>query len=265
MKEILQIDPGNQMYQEMVAGYYLSSAEDALDMNQHRQALKFLDEGLEVCPGNAELQSFAGAVYLDMGDKPQAEAVFQKTIDVNPTETKPYIAVAHHYLDRRMMDDAKAYFAKAMELDPGNPQTYIDIASEYCSFHMCEDAQKYYEMAKKMKPRDVAILVLIVEALMEHECSEYGIQYARELVSIAPADPKSYFYLGLAYHFDDMIDEAMDTLIEGLEIAEETGNDEMISEIEGLYSHIEFTNSPFGRLLDGGIESLLDGFFDAEE
>ena len=164
-----------------------------------------------------------------------------------------------------MMDDAEAYFAKARELDPDNPQTYIDIAREYCSFHMCEDAQKYYEMAKKIKPGDTNILVLIVEALMDYECSEYGIQYARELMSIAPADPRSYFYLGLAYHFDDMDDEAMDTLIEGLEIAEDTGNDEMITEIEGLYSHIEFINSPFGRLWDGGIESLLDGFFDAEE
>jgi len=258
LKEILKIDPGNELYQDLVSQYYLGSAKDALDMNKHKIALRFLNEGLEACPHNIELQAFTGAVYLDMMDKPQAEAVFQKIIDVNPTETKRYVAAAHHYLDREMRDDAETYFAKAIELDADNPQTYIDIAGAYCSSHICEGALKYFEIAKKMRPGDAAILALIVETLMGRDCQKHGVQYAEELMGMAPDDPRSYLHLGMAYYLEDLDDEAMDTLIEGLEIAEETGDEEIIAEIDGLYNRIELANSPFGGFFDADLRDLMD-------
>ena len=258
LKEILKIDPGNELYQDLVSQYYLGSAEDALDMNKYKAALRFLNEGLEACPHNIELQAFAGAVYLNMMDKPQAEAVFQKIIDVNPTETKRYVAAAHHYLDSGMMDDAEAYFAKVVELDPDNPQTYIGIAGVYCSSHICEGALKYFEIAKKIRPGDAAILALIVETLMERDCQKHGVRYAEELMGMAPDDPRSYLHLGMAYHLEELDDEAMDTLIEGLEIAEKTDNKEMCAEIEELYNRIEFTDSPFGGLFDADLADLMD-------
>ncbi len=218
IKEILKIDPGNKLYQEMLGYYYLARAKDALDMGKQRAALNFLDEGLEVCPDDIELRTFVGAVYLDMGDKSQAEAAFQEVIDANPMETEPYVMVAHHYLDNRMVDDAEAYFTKAIKLDPDNPHIYIDIAGEFCSFDICEYAQKYFGMAKKKGAGDANVLIAIVELLMRHDCSEYGIQYAKELVSLAPDDPKSYFLLALAYHLNDMDDEAMDMLIQAISI-----------------------------------------------
>ena len=260
MREILKIDPNNELYQEMVGQYYLARATDDLNANKHKSALRFLNEGLEVCPNNTELQAFAGAVYLGMGDKLEAEAVFQKIIAVDPTDTGPYIIAAHHYLENDMIDDAESYFAKVIELDPDNPQLYIDIADEYCCLHICKQSRKYLEMAKKMRPGDATTLTAIVESLMGQECGEYGVPYAKELMSVAPDDPKSYFFLGLAYYFDDMEDEAMDTLLEGLEIAEETENDEMIDEIEGLYSHIEFGGSPFGNLWDEELAELMNEF-----
>ena len=157
-----------------------------------------------------------------------------------------------------MMDDAEAYLAKAIELGPDSPQTYIDIAGVYCSSHICEGALKYFEIAKKMRPGDVTILGLIVEALMGRDCQKHGVQYAEELMNMAPDDPRSYLHLGMAYYLEDLDDEAMDTLIEGLEIAEETDNDEMIDEIEELCNRIEFTNSPFGDFFGADMEDLMD-------
>ena len=189
---------------------------------------------------------------------------------IDPVDSKPYIRGPYSSISDLNMAVSRIWqghydIHETTHIDPARVKSELrDVMAT---------AVGNFEMAKKMRPGDVDIQVLIVEELMDHECSKHGIQYARELMSLAPNDARSYFYLGLAYHFDDMYDEAMDTLIEGLEIAEETGNDEMINEIEGLYSHIEFINGPFGRLwgggieslLDGGIESLLDGFFDEEE
>jgi tetratricopeptide (TPR) repeat protein len=268
MKEILKLDPGNRLYQEMVGQYYLGRAEDALDMKKYEVALRFLDEGLEVCPGNIELRAFVGAVYLDMGDKPKAEAAFRETIDIDSTDmgehkVRPYIAVAHHYLDNDMMDDAEAYFAEAIEFDPDNPHVYVDIAGEYCRLDLCEDARRYFEMAKKAKPKDASVLVAIVDRLIRRECFEYGLQYAKELMSIAPDDPKSYFFLGLAYHLNDMNDEALNTLMKGMDMATRTGDDETFDEIDHLLNHIEFESS-FGSRFEDVIDRLI-GDFDFEE
>jgi len=263
MKEILRVDPGNQLYRELVGGYYLDRAEDMLTGKKHEAALRFINEGLEVCPGNIKLQAFVGAVYLNMGNKPKAEAAFREIIAKNPMDTKTYLAVAHQYLNNDMMDDASGYFAEAIKLAPGNPYTYIDIASEYCHFDMCEDARRYFEMAKKLKPGDASILMAIVDKLLKRECSEYGLQYAKELMSIAPDDPKSYFLLGLAYHLGDMNDEALDTLTAGMDIAKKTGNKEVFEEIDDLFHHIEFERS-VGGSLDNVIGRLMGGF-DEEE
>jgi tetratricopeptide (TPR) repeat protein len=268
IKEILKIDPGNQLYQEMVGQHYLSRAEDALRMKKHAAALRLLDEGLEICPGDIDLRAFVGAVYLDMKDKHKAEVAFQETIAISSTDptdaAKPYIAVAYHYLGNEMEDDAEVYFAKLIELDPGNPHVYVDIAREYCAFDLCVQSRKYFEKAKKMNPGDPSVLLHIVEVLMERECAEYGLPYAKELMKIASDDPRSYYLLGLAYHFSDMSDEAMDTLLEGTDVAEQTGDDEMMDKIEGLYSHIEFENS-FGRLGRRALEQLRRMFGDMEE
>ena len=264
MKEILKIDPGNQTYRDMVSQYYLSRAEDALAMRRHPAALRLLDEGLEVDENNIELQAFIGAVYLDMGDKLNAEAAFRETIAINSTDAKTYIAVAHHYLDNSMMDDAEAYFAGAISLDPNNPHVYIDIADEYCNLDICEHALRYFEMAKKVKPGDVSALITIVEKLMARRCSEHGVQYAKELMSIAPNAPKSYFLLGLAYHLSDMDDEAEDTLLDGLSMAEEADDDEMIDEINSLLDRINFENT-FGGSWESMMDRLMGDFFDEEE
>ena len=258
IKEVLKIDPGNQLYREMVGQYYLGRAEDALGMKKHRIALNYLNEGLEICPDNIELRAVVGAVYLNMGDKSEAEDAFQTAIAINSMDAKPYITVAHHYLDNEIVDDAEAYFAKAVELDPDDPHVYVDIASEYCSFDMCKQALEYFEKAKKVKPGDAFVMIHIVEVMMKHDC-EYGIQYAKELMSVAPNDPKSHFFLGLAYHLNDMDDEAMDTLIEGTDVAEKTDDDEMLDEIESLFSHIEFERS------FGGFRQMVDMLDDMEE
>lgn len=47
-------------------------------------------------------------------------------------------------------------------------------------------------MAKQIKPGDASILTAIVEELVKQENSEYSLQYAKELMSMAPRDPNSY-------------------------------------------------------------------------
>jgi hypothetical protein len=94
---------------------------------------------------------------------------------------------------------------------------------------------------------------------MKRECSEYGLEYARELMSMAPDDPKSYFFLGLAYHLGDMDDEALNTLIKGMDVAAKTGDDETFDEIDDLLHHIEFERT-VGTSLEDVIDRLIGEF-----
>ncbi len=260
VKAILKIDPKDQLSQEMLIQYYLDHAEDAMDMGNSKSAFAYLNEGLELFPNNIKLRAFIGAVYLSKGDKASAESAFNETIGVDPQNPKTYIVIGHHYLNEDMFFEAEEYFSKAVKLSPDDHRVYIDIAAEYCEIENCNQAQKYFKMAKNTKTNDAGIVADIVEHLIRWDCLEYSLKYAKDLVAMAPHDPRSYLLLARAYNINGKVKDALKALEKGIRLAKDKGDSEILEEMEEISHHLK---SKIGKVLGPGSspEDVLEEIF----
>lgn len=257
MREILKLDPSNEIYRKFLSDYYIERAEEARDDGKYKSALKFLEDGLEILTDNIELKTMVGGIYLKMEDEEKAEATFEEIIAINPKDPKIYMAIGRQYLEDDMIDRAESYFAQTIELAHDDPYIYIDIADQYCHIDDCDGANRYFEKAKDKGAKDINVLISIVERLLKRKCADYSIKYAKELVSLYLENPKAYYLLGVAYHIDENDDEAEKVLKKGRAIALKKSNFEVLDNIEGMLHHLRIEKT-FGISWEDMMEKLED-------
>jgi tetratricopeptide (TPR) repeat protein len=240
IKEMLKIEPENKNTQELLTAYYIENANDASYMGKNTTALGILREGLDTLPDSVDIQAYIGAIYLDMGDKAKAESAFQEAISMKPAESHTYIIIACQYLDKEMLDTADKYFKKAIDIDPSNHHNYINIAIEYCDYDVFDLAHKYLEMAKNVRQGDVSIVEDIIKELLRQDFSDQAVQYADELINMAPLNPKFYLLAAEAHHLNGENDKAQNILEKGMKVANDIGDNETINEINNFERHIKY-------------------------
>ena len=99
-------------------------------MGQMNQAKALLKQLLAANPHNADDLLFAGELFLQTGDTPEAIAFLSRSENVKPS-TRAEILLAGAYTRLKQMDKARQYLLTAQRRNPNSPETVRALAGYY--------------------------------------------------------------------------------------------------------------------------------------
>jgi tetratricopeptide (TPR) repeat protein len=107
------------------------------------QAIKEIQEAIQLEPGRAELYANLGSIQAGSGKVRDAEAAFQKAVSLDPRSPKAQAALGNFYWSIKQPKDAERAFLKAVELEPSDVLSNRILATFYLASGRPLDAEKY--------------------------------------------------------------------------------------------------------------------------
>lgn len=167
-----------------------------LDSESYKDALRYLDWAIELCPDSAECYFYRGICYDALQDYDKRERDFKKFLTLNNNRSKAVSRVGAfyfhnkefdksirlytealnspeltdsakyiYYLDRgaakhsiRDLDGALSDFKNAYRLDSGRLSVIVNISGVLRDLKMYDEAEKWLIRASKKDPADIVML-----------------------------------------------------------------------------------------------------------
>ncbi|MDJ0790208.1 MAG: tetratricopeptide repeat protein [Myxococcota bacterium] len=216
-KNALQIDPNNAE-----AHYKLSQAY--LKTKKTKEAFWELRETVRIDPSNhdAKLQFAQISVYA--GELEEALKRADEVIAADPNRADAYIVKAQAHEGLKQLDETLAALENAIRVEPENGGAYLLIATFVRRQGDRESAEKYYKEAVRVDPKAVSFLALGGFYAEEREDEEAEAAY-RRAVELSTEDEdltRSYSVLGSFQFRRERFDDAVATLEEGIEKADDS-------------------------------------------
>jgi ribosomal protein S12 methylthiotransferase accessory factor len=133
--------------------FYLGSCH--LQMNQPREALKYLEEALNLGPkeeDTASIYSYMAVCLKDLGQYRQAITFLEKGERYDKERTDIYNLMGFCYFKLKEHEKAVECFQQVLRLDPSSAIDYANIASNYRDMGQTEQAVRYYKLALELDP-----------------------------------------------------------------------------------------------------------------
>jgi curved DNA-binding protein CbpA len=106
---------------ETLAGRYFQEAKRYLDNRDFHQAVKLLEEVVELDPSKAEHhRTLAQALQNNPKWRKQAESHYRAAMKIDPFDLASLVGLGDLYASLNLKKRAKPLFAMALEIDPGN-------------------------------------------------------------------------------------------------------------------------------------------------
>ena len=137
--------------------YYISFYRGTchLALNDPETALQHLRTASERNPTNedtAAIYSYMGICYKEMEDYREALGVLQEGLTYDNERTDIHNLMGFCYFKLKEHEKAIACFNRVLALDPSSAIDYANIASNYREMGRLEDAIRYYVMALELDP-----------------------------------------------------------------------------------------------------------------
>jgi Tfp pilus assembly protein PilF len=118
-----------------------------------------------------------------------------------PNASLPHVFLGMHWATRGELSRAQLELEIAVGLDQSNPSSWAELGSVYAQQGMVAEAREAFIQATARAPGEWKFWYLLAQfsTNLEIELAEIGIPAARNLVTLDPADPRSYDLLGYAH------------------------------------------------------------------
>jgi len=203
-----------------------------LKLGKVDQALRDLQEALELTPNDPKLYIILSDIYFVLGQTDNSIASLKKSIRLNPDDETPYLklsetylllnnpSVAIQYADEAINIDrknAESYYIKAMallenkdtseailnlgissNLDINNYMTYMQLGVIYT--RMNDTLSKTnFEKALELKPNDERALYYLGMYYQEHYDFENALEIFTTISNYYPDNKRAYYNMGYIY------------------------------------------------------------------
>ncbi|GAA6060386.1 hypothetical protein JCM10212_004639 [Sporobolomyces blumeae] len=92
-------------------------------------ALKYYEAGLKLDPKHPHLYTNLGSLLKDMGQLPQAVAMYKRAVDFNPTFDVALANLANAVKDTGQIQESIPYYRRAVELNPNFPEAVCGLVN----------------------------------------------------------------------------------------------------------------------------------------
>ena len=103
------------------------------DRGNFNDAIKLLDQAIQIAPNNATYLAERGYNYMEINRVNNAIADFNKSLSINPNNSDALSSRGWGYFDIDQWDRAHADFKRAVQVDPTNEDAKEGLA-ELCDF-----------------------------------------------------------------------------------------------------------------------------------
>jgi tetratricopeptide (TPR) repeat protein len=155
-------------------------------------------------PSAADLQ-VVGADYVVLGDFPDADKWFTKSVQWDPTSVLGWYYLGRTKYNENRFEEAVEAFQRCLKLEPRHIKAEDNLGLSYQALGRRDDALQAYRNAidwqADIKTKNPGPWIDMGGLFLEANQPEKAVEYLRKAVEIAPDDPKAHQQLGKA-HFN---------------------------------------------------------------
>ncbi|MDQ3817596.1 MAG: FlgO family outer membrane protein [Acidobacteriota bacterium] len=195
--ERLKLDtPQNPLaYEDFLRGRYLISTND------HKAAIKLLEESVALDPDYALAWAYLGKAYSVTASQyfggrefeAKAQAAYERALSLNPQQLEARILLANFLTENNRVEEAVPLLRKVIEDNPNHPFAHWELSYAYRYAGMLQESILEGEQALRLYPNLTGQLF---------NSYFYVGQYEKFLDSLPPRDNAyTLFYRGLGYYY----------------------------------------------------------------
>ncbi|MBV9222585.1 MAG: tetratricopeptide repeat protein [Acidobacteriaceae bacterium] len=153
-------------------------------------------------PSAADLQ-VVGADYVVLGDFPDADKWFTKSVEWDPASVLGWYYLGRTKYNENRFEEAVVAFQRCLKLDDKHVKAEDNLGLSYQALGRLDDALQAYRNAidwqSDAKVKNPGPFIDIGGLFLETNQPEKAVEYLQKALEIAPDDPKAHQQLGKAY------------------------------------------------------------------
>jgi len=180
------------------AAYHIIMGQQALAVNEPKQALEHLQKVVEIYPDIEGLQRAVGILYLRGTNYVLAAQHLEKALtEKEDPDVVNNLAVA--YIGTEEYDKAEKYLKRLLELEPETPGGYKNLAVLYRKMKLDDKACYNFEKYIALQPNDLDTMqtyaLYLAKLSRWKEAADFLTKLTQEVTDVAPL----YFLLAQVY------------------------------------------------------------------
>ena len=247
-------------------------------LKRYEDSVNILHKAQEISSGSPTINYNLGFTYKEMGDYDDAIDSFESVIAQNPDDVLAHNHLGSIYFAKKEYDKAVSAYKKGLQVDQNHPILNYNLAHVYEEIKNFPDAVRSYEVALKTRPGWLDAIRDFSELLIHCQETKQAQELVEQSIKLHPDDVELLCILGRIYlnQFDydnatktyrraeslrqnDIgilvglskslekgmkIDEAMDKILDAVEIAPED------LEVCKQYAHVLLSAQRYEKALD---------------
>jgi tetratricopeptide (TPR) repeat protein len=163
-------------------------------------AEKEFEEAVRLDPNFAPAHFMLGVVYGALGKHCEAIEATKRGIKVDPDDPRAYFNIGHAYMQLKEFENAVSWFEQAVNVDPGFPPAYFEMGKSYRMRGLIKEEIDAYVKAVEADGEYVDALFALGAAYARLRRGEKAnVEYLESHGGLELNDPRSFYYLGLAF------------------------------------------------------------------
>lgn len=188
--EIIQEEPQN-------ADVYYFFATSLMSQNKLEEALKTIDQALELEQQAPSYSQIKGSILARMGKNDEALIELEKAIKGNPNLYQSYIVIGHIYYTKGNRAEAEKHFRLAIKIDSRHPEGQVNLARILLDDGEIDSAFNTLKSIEEEHPEQASIKMMIGQALIEKGAYNYAENYFQKVLAMHPDYDLAGLYLGI--------------------------------------------------------------------
>ena len=164
--EILKLDPKHRKALDLLESLGSECVQKLFKQNGHRQAIRLLQNFIEVYPTHTPFYMMLGAAFLKQNRVTEADRVLADAIEIAKNKALALAQVGAAYLSTEHFDRAESYFKDAGGLDSEQPEVLLAIGVAYMSYDV-QKANRYLNRLIANQPEEEKTFETIAQTLLD--------------------------------------------------------------------------------------------------
>ncbi|HEY9877380.1 MAG TPA: tetratricopeptide repeat protein [Leptolyngbyaceae cyanobacterium] len=195
-------------------------AQEAVQLAQFQQygpALERAQLASQMAPGNAQVWSLLGTLYLQFEEVDQAIPALEKAKSLEPNEAGVLFSLGSAYFKKGEYLQAASFIEQGLAIEPSNAGALFDLGNAYFKLKQYQKAITQYEASVRTEPEFWPSVNNIGLVLFEQGKPDDAIARWRSSLEISGDEPEPKLAMAIALYSTGERSESLRLGIEALE------------------------------------------------